>query len=104
MFLVQKVCSKILAVNLTVCRVSSTFTLSGKEDFPEGSNVLNPETPMVPFILASDTLPKWTVTLNKLYSLVSYDIQTHKSSTQMKNNQQKPSYPTHQHTFGFFSK
>lgn len=91
MFLVQKVCYKIPALNLTVCRVSPIFTLSAKEAFLEGSNVLNTETLMVPFIWASVIHPS-----------VSYDIQIHKSSTRMKNNQQKPRYPIHQHTFEFF--
>lgn len=70
MFLVPRVYNKIPVLNLTVCRVSPMFTLPGKEAFPKGSNVLNTQTLTVPFILASVILLKWTVTLNKLHSLL----------------------------------
>lgn len=70
MCFVQKVCSKIPSLILTVCRVSPIFIFCGREAFLEGTNVINTETLMAPFILASVILPKWTVSLNKLHSLL----------------------------------
>lgn len=70
MCFVQKVCSKIPSLILTVCRVSPIFIFCGREAFLEGTNVINTETLMAPFILAGVTLPKWTVSLDKLHSLL----------------------------------
>lgn len=66
MFLVQKDCNKIPALNLTVGSVSPVLTLSGTEAVPSGTNA-NTETFIAP--LTTVILPKWIVTLNKLHNV-----------------------------------
>lgn len=66
MFLVQKDCNKIPALNLTVGSVSPVLTLSGTEAVPSGT-IANTETFIAP--LTTVILPKWVVTLNKLHKV-----------------------------------